>query len=351
MPVDLPGNPGAVLRAAIPLEQVAASLSAVRMLILRASGFAAVLALALAYWIAQSVSRRVCRIQAYATELVNEDYSGTLSAEGDDELGSVARSLRSMATHFRRMLDRIAQESARREAILTGMVEGVLAVDRNLRITFFNGSLRTRRPRADVGARGAFGAPGGARSGPAEDAVERDCHPGAGARADIPPAFRRTHLRSAGRAFPRAREARAPSLPFHDITEVERLERVRKDFVANISHELRTPLAAIQGYAETLLDGALEDQANNRKFLGIIAAHTVRLTNLATDLLTLSEIEPNGCRCRATGCRPSNWRTTRWRWWNRRPKSGTSTPIWGMRRTLTSSGSGPGWNARWRTSC
>jgi two-component system phosphate regulon sensor histidine kinase PhoR len=78
---------------------------------------------------------------------------------------------------------------------------------------------------------------------------------------------------------------------FHDITELERLERVRKDFVANISHELRTPLAAIHGYTETLLDGALEDTANNRKFLEVIAAHTARLTYLASDLLTLSEIE------------------------------------------------------------
>jgi two-component system phosphate regulon sensor histidine kinase PhoR len=78
---------------------------------------------------------------------------------------------------------------------------------------------------------------------------------------------------------------------FHDITELERLERVRKDFVANISHELRTPLAAIHGYAETLLEGALEDPANSRKFLQIIAAHTTRISNLASDLLTLSEIE------------------------------------------------------------
>jgi two-component system phosphate regulon sensor histidine kinase PhoR len=69
------------------------------------------------------------------------------------------------------------------------------------------------------------------------------------------------------------------------------LERVRKDFVANVSHELRTPLAAIQGYTETLLDGALEDQNNNRRFLEIIASHTTRINNLASDLLTLSEIE------------------------------------------------------------
>jgi len=77
----------------------------------------------------------------------------------------------------------------------------------------------------------------------------------------------------------------------HDITDFERLERVRKDFVANVSHELRTPLTAIRGYVETLLDGALEDQENNRKFLRIIKAHAIRLNDIASDLLTLSELD------------------------------------------------------------
>jgi two-component system phosphate regulon sensor histidine kinase PhoR len=89
-----------------------------------------------------------------------------------------------------------------------------------------------------------------------------------------------------------------PSTPgalaiLHDVTELERLERVRKDFVANVSHELRTPLAAIRGYAETLLDGALEDHENNRRFVEIIEAQATRLTNIASDLLTISELESN----------------------------------------------------------
>src|ERR1019366_8447765 len=81
-----------------------------------------------------------------------------------------------------------------------------------------------------------------------------------------------------------------------DITDLERLERIRKDFVANVSHELRTPLTAIRGYAETLLEGALEDQENNRRFLEIIKAHSIRLNNIASDLLTLSAIESGKAR-------------------------------------------------------
>ena len=77
----------------------------------------------------------------------------------------------------------------------------------------------------------------------------------------------------------------------HDISELQRLERVRRDFIANVSHEFKTPLTAIQGFAETLLGGALEDPQNNRRFLGIIRDHAIRLGRLTDELLKLSEIE------------------------------------------------------------
>src|SRR6266849_2925406 len=77
----------------------------------------------------------------------------------------------------------------------------------------------------------------------------------------------------------------------HDITELRRLEQVRTEFVANVSHELRTPLTAIQGYLETLLDGALEEQQHARKFLEVVFRHTERLGRLTDDLTDLSNIE------------------------------------------------------------
>jgi two-component system phosphate regulon sensor histidine kinase PhoR len=77
----------------------------------------------------------------------------------------------------------------------------------------------------------------------------------------------------------------------HEHSELEKLERVRKDFVINVSHELRTPLASIQGYTETLMDGALADPNHNMRFLGIIRHNAERLARLTEDLLTLSRIE------------------------------------------------------------
>jgi two-component system phosphate regulon sensor histidine kinase PhoR len=78
---------------------------------------------------------------------------------------------------------------------------------------------------------------------------------------------------------------------FHDITDIRRTEKMRRDFVANVSHELRTPLSAIEGYAETLLEGALEDQAVCRDFIQVIHRHSLRLTQLVHDLLDLSKLE------------------------------------------------------------
>jgi two-component system phosphate regulon sensor histidine kinase PhoR len=78
---------------------------------------------------------------------------------------------------------------------------------------------------------------------------------------------------------------------FHDISDLKRVEAVRRDFVANASHELRTPVAVIKGYAETLLDGGLQDNDRSRQFVQIIASHAERLSNLINDILTLSKLE------------------------------------------------------------
>jgi two-component system phosphate regulon sensor histidine kinase PhoR len=174
------------------------------------------------------------------------------------------------------------------------MVEGVLAVDHEMRITFCNESFVR-----------VIGAPAAIAERTPLLEVVRD----AGLRdmfhqvlASGKPLKQRLELPAAdGRSFevqaaplsvsPSALSRWGAIAVLHDITDLERLERIRKDFVANVSHELRTPLAAIRGYAETLLEGALEDPANNRKFVEIIKAQAARLNNIASDLLVLSELE------------------------------------------------------------
>lgn len=290
IPVNLKGQPGAVLRLAMPLAQVSASAGEVRGLILRATWIAAALSLLVAYFIARVFTQRVHRIQSYAQELVRADYSGTLPAEANDELSSVAASLRGMAGQFREMLSRLSEESSRREAILSSMVEGVLAVDRELRVTFCNDAF-ARAVGAGLPLAEHLPVQQLVRDPSLLDLLSQVLAQGHPSRRRLALVAARSRVFEV-QAAPLGEGARRGAIAIlHDITELEHLERVRKDFVANVSHELRTPLTAIRGYAETLLDGALEDPQYNRKFLQIISAHTVRLGDMAADLLALCELE------------------------------------------------------------
>ena len=290
IPLNYDKQPGYVLRLAVPLEDLDAAIAAARRRILGASGVAALLVLGIAYFFSRSFTRRINRLRAFAEGLVDARFSERIVPDAADELGSLARSLNLMATQLGELVDRLRLEVARREAILASMVEGVLAVDQELRVTFCNDS---------------FARLLGARTPVPERMPLLELVRDTGLREMLVQVLatgesqrQRLQLGAAeGRAFEvQAAPLAAPSgrgaiAILHDITDLERLERVRRDFVANVSHELRTPLTAIRGYAETLLEGALEDKVNNRRFLEIIKAHAIRLNNIAADLLILSELE------------------------------------------------------------
>ena len=290
MPVSYGGQPGYVLRLAVPLEDLDAEIARVRWRIVEASMAAALVGLGIAYLFSRSFTKRISRLRRFAEGLVESRPSESPLLAGDDELGALGRSLNQTAAELRKLLDRLSVESARREAILSSMVEGVLAVDSDLRVTFCNDSFAHLLGRYS--------------SIPEHlPLVELVRDPGliemlSNVLASGQSFKQRLALPAAeGRSFEvQAAPLEAPSGPgalaiLHDITDLERLERVRKDFVANVSHELRTPLTAIRGYAETLLEGALEDKHNNRRFVEIIKAHAIRLSNIASDLLVLSELE------------------------------------------------------------
>ncbi len=289
-PATVGRQAGSVLRLAVPLEQVAGAIAEVRLRILEVSVLAALLALVIAYFFSRALSRRIGRIKTFAESLVNARFAETLPPAPDDELGALARSLNSMAEQLRDMLERLKLESARREAILAGMVEGVLAVDHELCVTFCNQAFARA-----VGA--AHPVP---ERLPVLEVVRDPTFLELLTAVLVTGESQRRRLQLAaaeGRSYEiqaaplELRSGRGAITILHDVTDLERLERVRRDFVANVSHELRTPLAAIQGYAETLLDGALEDREHNRTFLDVIKSQAVRLNRIASDLLALSALE------------------------------------------------------------
>ena len=264
-------EPGYILRLAVPLEDVGASTSAVRWRILWASLYAALAALVIAYFFSRSFSRRIARLRAFAEGLVSAHFSQAPLPAADDELGALGRSLGTTAVQLRDLVDRLSVESAQREAILASMVEGVLAVDGNLRITFANQSF-ARAVGATTPIPAKMPLVELVRTPELREILTRVLTAGESVkrRMQVPADDRVFEVQAAPLTSATARGAIAI---LHDITDLERLERIRRDFVANVSHELRTPLTAIRGYAETLLEGALEDQENNRRFVEIIQAH------------------------------------------------------------------------------
>jgi two-component system phosphate regulon sensor histidine kinase PhoR len=261
-----------------------------RTAVLAISLSSALLALAVGLFVSRALTSRVRRLKRAAEGLLGAEAQPGMLPDPNDDLGSLERSLTGVGHELRGLVSNLRFESARREAILSGMAEGVLAVDPDLKVTFCNQALL-----AAIGFRGSryegFGLLQLVRD-PALYEMIRSVRATGESRtlrfhlaADTPRTF---EAQATPVAMPSGRGVIAI---FHDITDLERLEQVRKDFVANVSHELRTPLAGIIGYADTLLDGALDDTANRRKFVEIIRNNAVRLGSIAADLLVLSELE------------------------------------------------------------
>lgn len=248
----------------------------------------AILAICAAWLFSRSLARRINELKRFADGFPVPGYILSRSHLSDDDLGELERSLSRMAPKIEEMLQNLGAELARRETILASMTEAVLAVDAKLNISFCNHSFL--RAVGDHGI--AEGVPliKVLRDPGLIQLLQRVIQSGDTVQ-------QRLKLSSQDRAFA-VYAAPLDGIPsrgalaiLHDVSAIERLERTKRDFVANVSHEFRTPLATIAGYAETLLNGGLEDQENRRRFVEVIQANSARLNNIATDLIILSELE------------------------------------------------------------
>jgi two-component system phosphate regulon sensor histidine kinase PhoR len=216
------------------------------------------------------------------------EFSQPARDHGRDEIGVVANALDETARELGARITTMARERAHTDAILGGMVEGIVLVNSAGRLVLTNPAVRAMLRLPEGGADGHYLE---AVRHPAINALLGETlSAGTDARAevqlDISP--RRTFV---AHAVPVAREQGGGAvLVLHDITDFRRADQMRRDFVANVSHELRTPLTAIRGYVEALLDAPPpEDQA--RQFLEIIGRHSLRMERLVRDLLRLAKLD------------------------------------------------------------
>ena len=277
-----------IVRLALPLTEVQQQVAAVRSTTLVALAAAMAGALSLA-WLASTLLGRRLRLMADAARQYSSgDLSRRLRDYEPDELGTVARVLDDTVHELARRAVELAEDRARMDAILSGMVEGVIVVNDRGHVQLVNRAAREMLGLEGEGVGGHY--------------LEAVRHPGVAAlltealAGREPAHLELSPIRTPGRHLvARAAPVSAPSatgavLVLHDITDLRRADQVRRDFVANVSHELRTPLTAIRGYVEALADDAPnpEDRA---RFLEVIARHAARMERLVKDLLRLAALD------------------------------------------------------------
>ncbi len=282
---DRSGRPPLYLRLALPVAAAQAEAMRLRRDLRALSAAILLLGLALFLLISRRLANRVQRLAAFSRRVAEGQFTPAVKDSGHDELGRLAAALNETAQRLDQTMRSLTEERDRTATLLRSMQEAVAALDRRAIVRFTN--------------------PAFARLVPEATAME-------GRRLDevlpLPEIWRLVDEALAGRpghaevSLPAPASAileataapvsgRGAVLVLRDITELRRLERVRRDFVANVSHELKTPLTAVIGFAETLLTGALEDPEHSRRFLEILRDHARRMARLVDDLLDLSRME------------------------------------------------------------
>jgi two-component system, OmpR family, phosphate regulon sensor histidine kinase PhoR len=275
--------PGGAVRLGYPLSDLEVVAWRGRRMLLLGSVAGLAVAIVIAGVVAQSWARRLQKIVQFCERVAAGDLAARTEESSSDDIGRVAAGLDKTARHLQKEFSALRTSQHELETLLNSMEDAVIAVGPDDRVQWANQSMDTLVPQ-------------GTRLGAPVVETVRD--------PDFLRAVRgasQTHSVLTARATSilpgRSFEVTAAPLPaggavavLRDLTETERVEKTRRDFIANVSHELRTPLTSIQGYAETLLDGSQENN-HSREFLDIIRKNASRMSRLTEDLLTLARVE------------------------------------------------------------
>lgn len=251
----------------------------------------AVAALAAGRAVASRLARPVVDLSLAAVRLADGDVSTPIPTAEAAELAELAEAIGALREQLVERGLTIGRQGTQQEAVLGSMIEGVLAIDARQRVVGINRAAAEllavdparaiRRPLQEV-IRNPDLRRFALRAIDCREPVEDDL---------LLRGTRDRTIRLRGTALRDLSGEGGAVIVLNDVTDVHRLENVRRDFVANVSHELKTPIASIKGFVETLLDGASDDPVDTQRFLGIIARQADRLASIIEDLLALSRIE------------------------------------------------------------
>jgi two-component system sensor histidine kinase VicK len=284
------GNTNYILYFRYDREEWAGAIEAFNSIIKLSFLIAVILALIFGYALSKTITVPIVNLMHKARKMAAGDFGQVMEVKSDDEIGKLTKAFNFMSMELRNTLNQISREKSKIETILNYMTDGVIAFNINGEVIHINPVAKTilevsefdfdfnefsKKYNLDVSI---------------EEVKYLEIYNAKEVGINIDEKYVKIYF-----ALFTDEENNADGIiaVLHDITEQQKLENMRKEFVANVSHELRTPLTSIKSYSETLLDGALEDREIAEKFLGVINSEADRMTRLVKDLLQLSRLDNN----------------------------------------------------------
>jgi len=282
----------AVVRTSIPVDSIDVAIRNTQVKVAFGGLIIGLFAAVLSLIVSRRISRPIEEIKKGAECFASGDFECRLPVSNSAEIAGLSEAMKKMALQLHERINTIIRQRNEIEAVLSSMVEGVIAVDMEERVISMNHA-----------AGHMFGCDPSKAQGrsvqevirntvlhqfvtsalSSKEPVEKDI---------ILPADGDRFLSGHGTLLPDAQGKQIGALiVLNDVTRIRRLEKIRRDFVANVSHEIKTPITAIKGFVETLRDGAVKNLEDAERFLSIIEKHVDRLEAIIEDLLTLSRIE------------------------------------------------------------
>jgi two-component system phosphate regulon sensor histidine kinase PhoR len=282
----------AVLRTSLPANAVETEIRSIQLKIALGGCIIALLAAGISWAISRRISRPIEQMKKGAEQFAGGDLSHRLTSPGTEEMAGLADAMNQMAAQLESRIETIINQRNQLETVLASMLEGVIAVDSEERIVSINRSAAQLFENEPANCQGKS-IEEVIRSPAMQQFIRRSLSSKSPSEEDIT-VFQNEErvIDVIGSPLLDVNQHQIGALVvFHDVTQLRRLENMRRDFVANVSHEIKTPLTAIKGFVETLQQGKVDKAEENQRFLGIVQKHVDRLNSIIEDLLALSRIE------------------------------------------------------------
>ena len=281
------------VRAALPVKTMTRTLESAFYPVINSGLMIALIATLLSLWLSRRISRPLEEMKRGAERFARGELDGRLPSYSGEEMGGLAEAMNQMAAQLDDRIRTVVRQRNEQEAVLSSMIEGVIAVDKEERILSIN---QTAAHLLDVDPADAVGRriQEKIRKPELQKFISEALQSQSAIEADLSLLIRgsKLFLQAHGTLLLDSRGKDFGALVvLNDITRLQRLENIRRDFVANVSHELKTPITAIKGSVETLLGGAMEETEDANRFLEIISRQAERLNAIIEDLLSLSRLE------------------------------------------------------------